>query len=452
MKIVIVGYGLFPRIEGGAAVIQREMVRGLLDAGVEVVVVQGGKYNLSRKPMVKASIIDGVKVYDIFNSPNWSGKMDPVSQVSCPSVERLVVDIVDQEAPAVVHAHELTFYSCNLLSVIRARGYPVVKTMHNYWDVCPQRDLLRGDRTNCSDFRDGADCVGCKMLPMITPSISALSRIGSRGTLMTSVKKLVKPALNSLITRSTIDLNFNSTQYANRRSAFVQMLNSLSAIHVYSHGSRKIFEEYGVRSDLLKYIPVSTTLIDSVLRRESRPFSREITFVYRGGLAPNKGVHMLIEAFRGVDQNRAKLIIYGGGALEYEAELKRAAQGARIVFMGRYRSSDLDRINAQTDVGVVPSLANELFGLVGVEFTNAGIPVIASDGGGTKDYVVPGKSGFLFRNGDVQGLRAIMCGIVNEPGALAKLKFERWPTTEYLSSSLLALYHAVRVSKTNSMA
>jgi glycosyltransferase involved in cell wall biosynthesis len=92
------------------------------------------------------------------------------------------------------------------------------------------------------------------------------------------------------------------------------------------------------------------------------------TVVYFGKLIRNKGVHVLLEALRGVD---ARAVIVGFG--DYRAEVERAA-GPDVLFTGPLEHRHLVHLLALADACVVPSIFPEAFGMVAAEAAAAGCP------------------------------------------------------------------------------
>jgi glycosyltransferase involved in cell wall biosynthesis len=76
-------------------------------------------------------------------------------------------------------------------------------------------------------------------------------------------------------------------------------------------------------------------------------------------------------------------------------------------------SERLKRLYADADLFVLPSLG-ECFGIATIEAMAAGLPVIASDVGGTADIIEPGVNGFIVPGGDINKLGAAIETIVGD--------------------------------------
>jgi glycosyltransferase involved in cell wall biosynthesis len=104
--------------------------------------------------------------------------------------------------------------------------------------------------------------------------------------------------------------------------------------------------------------------------------SDEPTVLYFGKLIENKGVHVLLEALRGLD---ARAVVVGFG--DYRAELERTAPPGTL-FTGALEHRHLVHLLPLCDVSVVPSIFPEAFGMVAAEAAAAGVvPVVAAHSG-----------------------------------------------------------------------
>ena len=97
------------------------------------------------------------------------------------------------------------------------------------------------------------------------------------------------------------------------------------------------------------------------------------TVVYFGKLLLNKGVHVLLEALRGLD---ARTVVVGFG--DYRAELEALADRGHVLFTGPLEHRHLVHLLALADVCVVPSIFPEAFGMVAAEAAAAGCPPLVA--------------------------------------------------------------------------
>lgn len=107
----------------------------------------------------------GVECHELLNSPNLSPASANFTNLAAeadhPGQVRLVLGWLRRVAAQVVHIHSLEGFPLSLIGAIREAGLPVVVTPHNYWYLCPQVDLLRGETTLCLDYEGGNRCVNC---------------------------------------------------------------------------------------------------------------------------------------------------------------------------------------------------------------------------------------------------------------------------------------------------
>jgi len=139
------------------------------------------------------------------------------------------------------------------------------------------------------------------------------------------------------------------------------------------------------------------------------------TVVYFGKLIRNKGVHVLLEALRGLD---ARAVIVGFG--DYRSELEELAQGLDVLFTGPLEHRHLVHLLALADVSAVPSIFPEAFGMVAAESAAAGCPPVVADHSGLASVAdglgesyPPALRGLVrFSNGDAEALRDRLAAIL----------------------------------------
>jgi glycosyltransferase involved in cell wall biosynthesis len=102
--------------------------------------------------------------------------------------------------------------------------------------------------------------------------------------------------------------------------------------------------------------------------------------LYVGRLDRTKGLTVLLEALRRMEQ-RAHLVVCGAGAdAAFVGSLHRESKGLDVVWLDR--RLDVKSLLAAADLVVLPSLVSETQGMVVIEAMSSGTPAVASAVGG----------------------------------------------------------------------
>jgi glycosyltransferase involved in cell wall biosynthesis len=149
--------------------------------------------------------------------------------------------------------------------------------------------------------------------------------------------------------------------------------------------------------------------------QDSRPFPDHSAFAWVavGRLAPVKDYPTLLPAFARLAGN-PRLIIAGIGPDEAALRLLAAQLGLqeRVNFAGFQQ--DVHAVLSQADGFVLSSLWEGLPMSV-LEASAAGLPVVATDGAGTREAMIPGETGLIVPVGDSSALAAAMEAIMAMP-------------------------------------
>ena len=144
---------------------------------------------------------------------------------------------------------------------------------------------------------------------------------------------------------------------------------------------------------------------DAALRAELAP-AGEVLVGYVGRLAAEKRVEDLaaLDGLPGV-----QVVVVGEGP--QRERLERRLPGAR--FLGFRSGADLSRAVASLDVFVHPG-EHETFCQAAQEAMACGVPVVAPAAGGLVDLVDPSRTGWLYRPGDLAGLRGHVADLAGD--------------------------------------
>ena len=155
-----------------------------------------------------------------------------------------------------------------------------------------------------------------------------------------------------------------------------------------------------------------------------------LRLLYFGGLMPHKGVHTAIQALGYLDAwgqcNSVRLTIIGSGQPDYEAYLRRLTDelklSDRVTFVGRVERSAIPEFLARHDVFVFTSIWPEPFGRTIIEAMAAGLAVVGTDMGGSREIFQHYHQGMLFPAGDPRALADRIQCIQMQPELLNELR------------------------------
>ncbi len=137
----------------------------------------------------------------------------------------------------------------------------------------------------------------------------------------------------------------------------------------------------------------------------------ERTLLYTGRIHPEKGLHLLLDAFalldrEGVGGVRLKIvgparIQQGGGGRRYLALLREKARGLPVEFLDPvYDRGELAKLYQTVQYYCYPSLAEkgESFGVAPLEAMACGIAPVVSDLACFRDFIDDGETGWVFNH------------------------------------------------------
>ncbi len=182
----------------------------------------------------------------------------------------------------------------------------------------------------------------------------------------------------------------------------------------------------GVDTDRFRPDPASRAELRTRFGLGQRP-----TVVCLSRLVPRKGQDMLIRALPTIRQrvNGAALVIAGGGP--YLAALRRLADrfgvSDHVTFTGGVPAADLPAYHAMADVFAMPcrtrgaGLDVEGLGIVFLEASATGVPVIAGSSGGAPETVRHNKTGMVVDGRSVNQVADAVSELLADPDRAAAM-------------------------------
>jgi glycosyltransferase involved in cell wall biosynthesis len=359
---------LFEPFIGGMEQHVRTLAQGLAQREHEVTVatahLPGTSFN---------ETVDGFRIRRI---TGWSGRAlasryeqadapfhPPVPD---PGVVAALKQIIKELRPDIIHAQGWITYSC--LAVTRRQRLPLVVTLHDGRLACARMIMMRNGLEVCSGPRL-AVCMRC-----------AHGQYGMvKGAALTVGLRAVRPLHGRVeswiaISRSIAD----SSRCAVPRGTLISVIPPCSAQT----------PTLGQRPDWL-------------------PADGYALFV--GALGHHKGLNWLLDAYAG-GEFRHPLVVVG----TTQRDTPRAWPTG-VVVRTDVPHQEVMEAWRHAEIGVVPSLCPEGFGLAAVEAMRSGVPIVASRIGALPEIVTDGITGILVTPGNTTELRTAIRRLDKDP-------------------------------------
>lgn len=278
-------------------------------------------------------------------------------------VHSRLAELLDRERPDICHFHNtFPLMSPSAFFAARAKGIPVVATLHNYRLLCPGATFLR----------DGKVCEACSSYSVPWPALVHGCYRGSRPASAVTAFMLGTHRLLGTWSRM-VDVYIALTRFA--RDKFVR--GGLPAHKV-------VVKPNFVAADA------------------GPSCEREDFALFVGRLSPEKGIATLLAAWREMAVPMT-LKIAGNGPLADTVAVA-AANDPRIEWLGAVSPDRAAAYMKRAYVLVFPSIWYEGLPLTILEAQAHGLPVIASDIGSLIELVDHEVTGLRFRPGDAPDL------------------------------------------------
>ncbi len=321
-----------------------------------------------------------VKLWSVTNDDIktfWDKTRAALGATYSSSAKRQMAEEIKAFGPDVVHVHNFfPLLTPSIYDACQEARVPVVQTLHNYRTLCAGALLLR----------DGQVCEKC------------LTKSPYFGTFHGCYRN---SALASLPVSRMISYHQRRHTWRDKVDAFIALTDF----------ARANFVEGGLPEDK---IYVKPNFIPDYYDVTPAPKERK-GGLFVGRLSEEKGVEVLIEAWRGID---APLTIVGGGPLRDELERD---SGPNIRFLGQLAPDAVRKEMRKASFMVMPSIWYEGFPMTLVEAMSMATPVIASDLGALSELVGAVSGKLLFKAGSARDLRQRLVSALDNSKAMTAL-------------------------------
>ena len=302
--------------------------------------------------------------------------------------------------PDVVYAHGLLNPDLERRLLESA---PAVLFAHAYYGTC-----ISGQKTHRLPFVQPCDRVfGAACLALFYPR-----RCGGLSPVTMTREYARQSARNALLPRYAAVM----THSEHMRREFTRHAAA---------GGRVIHSTY-LQSDA-EVVPVPSRL------RAARPAAEPWHLVFIGRMDRLKGGDVLLDALprtHAALRNPLRVTFAGDGPARDRwqrraAEVVRTTPGISVQFTGWLQRPEVTSLLDTADVLVVPSVWPEPYGLVGPEAGRRGVPAVAFDTGGIKEWLVEGVNGCLApgKRPDADGLAGALVRCLRSLSSSDALRF-----------------------------
>jgi glycosyltransferase involved in cell wall biosynthesis len=440
MKIAIATHHFPPKYYAGAELYAYLLARHLIELGneVEVVTIESIDHG-GLEPVCETDIYNGITVHRLSYNHNLAARPFQLLYRN-PYLGKWFRQYLNKFQPGLLHVNSGYLLGGTVIEEAKAFGISTALTLHEYWFLCPINSLLQTSGRVCDKPVPATQCKWCLLTKKRRYRLLDKKTNGWLGD--TYVRACNIPVFRDLASRDADIRDISDRrEYLSRIFQLVDLVISPSKFLIDK------MEAYGFTHPNMIQLPYGLENIPNYIN-ERADHPEQLRIGYRGRISPEKGIDILIDAFKMTSGEKLSLHIFGelNKKDPYGEKLLKLAKGdPRIHFMGRYNNADLPEILEKIDISVVPSRWYENQPYTILESFAHGIPVIATDLGGMNEMVDHNSNGLLFELNNAVDLAAQLQRLLDEPDLLSCLRrgIRPVPRVEEETRKIEENYHPV---------
>jgi len=288
----------------------------------------------------------------------------------------------------------------------------IVAHLHSYALICPWWAALYAHRKPCLKVCSASRIIRCKQ--GINLEFGKMGLYSNARARLYWLLDFVKGPLDFFKWSRLMD------GVAESINGFVAVSKAMWNIHVNhlpSLGSKPFSVVYNPVTEPLRYV-----------KPDPREPYGDYVF-YASGTNPDKGPHIILEAWQTVSREFRDLKLYMVGCKgSWVERLAKKINLRSVVFFDKLPSEEYYRLMYRARAVVMPSVWPEPFGRVPVEANRLGVPAVVSSAGGLPEIIVDGVTGYVFRAGDARDLAEKVTSVLEKDfdrGEVTRYSYER---------------------------
>ena len=369
LKILLVSEYFFPKSTGGTELYVYNLAHALIKLGNQVTILtcadDGTDY-----------VFNELSVITIPFNKNQDTKVIK-EIIPADNLNNFTDQIIAYHAD-IIHFHTLTT-SINFFHIQKAKnlGYPVALTSHIPGHLCLRGDLVHLNKEVCDGVIEGQKCLSCNHLNKgIAQPFNQLS--AALVKYIDYVIPFIDPAKN-------------------KKRVLLKLNSILDAIVVVSEWQRGMFIANGFSAAKLHTCRQAIAEANFHAKKKK---NKIFTIGFTGRISKGKGLHILLDALKNIDQQSFCLKITAipvRNEMPYFLAMKNIATSFKNnVWIENLPNEEIGAFMSTLDVLCVPSVWLETGPFVAYESIANGTPVLGSNIGGIKELVKDNENGWLF--------------------------------------------------------